>query len=66
MESERKIIIRAKVVSCDANPHGAAIKVEVNGFDPVQKNLGWSKGKKITKIHFWIHRLDQPETVVNQ
>ncbi len=59
-----EILIKAKIVDFDSNPHGAAIKVEIVGFDPKSIDKGWSGGKKKEKVEFWIHRLDQPETIV--
>lgn len=54
------VLIRAKVVDLDANPHGAAVKLEVNGFiDEVDKDLKSS-------VRFWIHRLEQPDTIVKE
>ena len=61
-----EIMIRGKIVNLDTNPHGEAIKVEIKGFQMEEKDTGWYKGKKQTKVGFWIHRLDQPEVIVKK
>lgn len=64
MDIGDEILIRAKIVDFDSNPHGAAVKVEVNGFDPKSIDKGLSGGQKKESVEFWIHRLDQPATIV--
>ena len=62
MEIGDEIIIRGKLVDFDANPHGAAINVEVKGFID---SLELSKLKPYGEnIRFWIHRLDQPKVIL--
>lgn len=54
-----EILVKAKVVDFDANPHGAAVKVKVKGFvdrDTDNKLFG-------DQVIFWIHRLDQPKVI---
>lgn len=60
MEIGDEIMIKCKIVDFDANPHGAAIKVEVAGFvDRETENKPFED-----KVVFWIHRLDQPRVIV--
>ena len=33
-EDRDEILIKGKVIDFDANPHGAAVRVEVIGYDP--------------------------------
>ncbi|KKS95967.1 hypothetical protein A3B05_03150 [Candidatus Giovannonibacteria bacterium RIFCSPLOWO2_01_FULL_43_160] len=64
MEIGDEIVIKCKVVDFDANPHGAAIKVELKGFiDHATLSTLRAYGKS---VRFWIHRLDQPEVVVSK
>lgn len=44
-----EISIKAKIVDFDANPHGAAIQVEISGYN---------------SLRFWIHKLDQPDVII--
>ena len=46
-----EITIKAKIVDFDANPHGSAIQVEIAGYN---------------SLRFWIHRLDQPDVIVEK
>jgi hypothetical protein len=56
-----EILIRAKVVDFDANPYGAAIKVEINGFlDPNERDA------HVRPLKVWIHRLDQPKVILKE
>jgi len=64
MDIGDEVLIRAKIVDFDSNPHGAAIKVEVNGFGPKSVEKGWSGGEKKESVEFWIHRLNQPQVIV--
>lgn len=59
MEIGSEILIRAKVINLDSNPHGSSIKVEVKGFGPLHSSVAPND-----KEQFWIHRVDIPEVVV--
>lgn len=54
MEIGDEILIRAKVIDFDSNPHGPAVKVRIE-----------SKERNINpmKEEFWIHRLDIPHVI---
>lgn len=52
-----EITIKVKVVDFDANPHGAAVKVEVKGFLDSEEAITIRPFGKT--VRFWIHRLDQ-------
>ncbi|KAF0145083.1 MAG: hypothetical protein FD156_1194 [Nitrospirae bacterium] len=54
-----EILLRAKVVDFDSNPHGAAVRVQVIGYDPEI-----CVDSFIHNIRFWVHRLDQPAVIV--
>jgi len=54
-----EILIKAKIVDFDANPYGAAVKVEIIGFMDRSEEIGpFGKTVKI-----WIHRIDQPKVI---
>ncbi len=55
-----EIVIRGKIVDFDANPHGSAIKIEVEGFIDRNTNIKPFEDN----VRFWIHRLDQPKVIV--
>jgi hypothetical protein len=64
-----EILIRAKIVDFDANPHGASTKVEVEGFvdrDTLHiLNLQQNKsGMEKDPLQFWIHRVDSDKVIV--
>lgn len=62
MEIGDEIIIKAEVVDFDANPHGAAIKIKVQGFiDDKAENQPYGK-----EVRLWIHRLQQPDVIVEK
>jgi hypothetical protein len=52
-----EVLIRGKIVDLDSNPQGSAIRVEIVGCKPEEKDFA---------VTFWIHRLDQPSTVIFQ
>lgn len=54
------VLIRARVVDFDGNPHGAAVKVEITGFVDRSEEIG-PFGKT---VRIWIHRSDQPKVIV--
>ena len=67
MEIGEEITIKAKIVDFDANPHGAAVKVEVIGYIDREERtrleaIGSKCGDKFIK--FWIHRLDQAKVII--
>lgn len=59
MKIGSEILIKAKVIDLDSNPHGSSIKVEVKGFGPLHSSVAPN-----SKEQFWIHRVDIPEVVV--
>jgi len=62
MEIGDEILIRAKVVDFDTNPHGAAVKVEVMGFiDRSVENQPFQE-----PLRFWIHRLSEQQVIVKK
>ena len=52
MEIGDEILIRAKVIDFDSNPHGCSVKVSIEG-----------KTTFPMKEEFWIHRLDIPHVI---
>ena len=62
MEIGDEILIKAKVVDFDSNPHGSAIKVEIKGFMD-RENIANLKPFD-EPVRVWIHRLNQPEVIV--
>lgn len=56
-----EIIIKGKIIDFDANPYGAAVKIEVKGYiDHAEISILKPYGED---IRFWIHRLDQPKII---
>ncbi len=73
MEIGDEIKLKGTVVNFDSNPQGSAIKVKILGFlDQEEKNRlqsreeKWEGGKRVDFIEFWIHRLDQPQTLIKE
>ncbi len=49
-----EILIKARVVDFDSNPHGSAVKIEIKGhLDTITS----------PPVRLWIHRLDQPGVI---
>jgi len=61
-----EVLIRARIVDLDSNPQGSAIRVEICGCKPEEKDLGWQGSEHKTAVTLWIHRLDQSSTVIFQ
>lgn len=61
-----EVLIRGKIVDLDNNIQGSAIRVEVLGSNAEVEVLGWQGSERKTMLRFWIHRLDQPSTVIFQ
>lgn len=59
-----EILVKVKVIDFDSNPHGSAIKVEVTGFIDREEERTL-KAFNSDRVRFWIHRLDQPNVIVN-
>jgi len=69
MDIGDEILIRAKIVDFDANPHGASVKVSVQGFmDKATLNELNSRNPCIPTgdrpLFFWIHRVDKERVIV--
>ncbi len=61
-----EVLIRGKIVDLDSNLQGSAIRVEVLGSKAEVEVLGWQGSERKSMLRFWIHRLDQPSTVIFQ
>jgi len=61
MEIGDEILIKAKVVNFDSNPHGVAVEVEIKGF----LDSTYHQPHK-SPVRIWIHRLDQPAVIAKK
>lgn len=52
-----EILLRAKIVDFDSNPHGAAIRVEIAVHEGTMDT---------PCLRFWIHRLEQPDVLASE
>ena len=62
MKTGDEITIKVKVVDFDANPHRAAVRVEAKGFLDSEEVITIRPFGKT--VRFWIHRLNQPDVIV--
>lgn len=53
------ILIKAKVINFDSNPHGSSIKVAIEASPDVKVNPHRKDG-----LELWIHRVEIPEVIV--
>lgn len=64
MDIGDEILIKARIVDFDSNPHGSAIKVEVTGY--ISRNEERILRPFNKPVRFWIHRLDQPNVIIEK
>lgn len=64
MDIVDEILIKAKIIDFDSNPHGSAIKVEVSGYiDRDEERILKAFDRP---VRFWIHRLDQHNVITEK